>query len=52
LGVKRTKAAQFSFLIVLIPIFGATFLKMKDYINHPELYQNISGNALFFQNFL
>ncbi|MBW8051598.1 MAG: undecaprenyl-diphosphate phosphatase [Cytophagales bacterium] len=48
LGVKRPKAARFSFLMVLIPIFGAVFLKMKDYIQSPDLYPAISVSALLF----
>ena len=33
LGVKRDKAAKFSFLMVLPPIFGALLLKVKKYGN-------------------
>lgn len=32
LGVKREYAAPFSFLMVLPPIFGATLLEVKDYL--------------------
>ena len=35
LGVSREKAARFSFLMVLIPIMGATFLKVMDLIESP-----------------
>lgn len=31
LGVERSKAARFSFLMVLIPILGASLLELKDY---------------------
>lgn len=31
-GVERSKAARFSFLMVLIPIFGMTALELKDYL--------------------
>lgn len=30
-GVEKSKATQFSFLMVLVPIFGASLLKLKDY---------------------
>jgi len=38
LGVKREYVAPFSFLMVLPPIFGATFLEIKDYlqVTNPE----------------
>ncbi len=32
LGIEKTKATQFSFMMVLVPIFGASLLKMKDYL--------------------
>ena len=35
LGVDKVKAAQFSFLMVLAPIIGATLLKLKDFIAQP-----------------
>jgi len=35
LGVDREKAARFSFLMVLIPIIGAAFLKLKDFFESP-----------------
>ena len=37
LGVEREKAARFSFLMVLVPILGATALKLKDYFEAPAL---------------
>ncbi|WP_448519810.1 undecaprenyl-diphosphate phosphatase [Rhodoflexus sp.] len=36
LGVKREDAAPFSFLMVLPPIFGATLLEVKDYLEVTE----------------
>lgn len=33
LGVERSRAAKFSFLMVLIPIFGASILQLKDYFD-------------------
>ncbi len=35
LGVKRAEAARFSFLMVLVPIFGAGLLKFVDYLEGP-----------------
>src|SRR5690606_33554984 len=37
LGIDREKAARFSFLMVLIPILGGSFLKLLDYINNPSI---------------
>lgn len=36
LGVERSKAARFSFLMVLPPILGATLLKVLDYVKDPN----------------
>ncbi len=36
LGVRAERATRFSFLMVLIPILGAAFLKLLDYIEAPE----------------
>ncbi len=47
LGVDKVKATRFSFLMVLIPILGASLLKAKDYFEAPEAVGNISGLALF-----
>lgn len=41
LGIERSKAARFSFLMVLIPILGATFLKLKDYFQAPATSNDI-----------
>ncbi len=35
LGVKRDHAARFSFLMVLLPIIGASILQLKDYVESP-----------------
>lgn len=39
LGVERSKAARFSFLMVLLPIIGASILQMKDYAESPMQHQ-------------
>ncbi len=36
LGVERSKAARFSFLMVLIPILGASMLQLLDYVEEPS----------------
>ncbi len=36
IGVPRSEAARFSFLMVLAPIFGATLLEFKDYFESPN----------------
>ena len=46
LGVERSKAARFSFLMVLIPITGATILKLKDYFSAPAGSDNLSSVSL------
>lgn len=46
IGVDKEKAARFSFLMVLIPIMGASLLEVKDYLEAPELASSISGVAL------
>ena len=47
LGVSREKAAKFSFLMVLLPIIGASILKIKKYIESPDLEPEINTLALF-----
>jgi len=37
LGAEKSKVTRFSFLMVLIPILGATFLKILDLIESPAL---------------
>lgn len=46
LGVEKSNAARFSFLMVLPPILGATLLKVKDVIEAPSLSSDISGMSL------
>jgi len=38
LGIERSKAARFSFLMVLAPIIGASLLQLKDYSEAPQLH--------------
>ncbi len=46
LGVDKAKATQFSFLMVLLPILGATLLKVRDYFENPAVAGGISTIAL------
>ena len=46
LGTERSRAARFSFLMVLIPILGASMLKLKDYMEMGGS-QNLSAMVLF-----
>ena len=46
LGVDRSEAARFSFLMVLPPILGATALEVKDLVEHPELLEVMTPAAL------
>lgn len=46
LGVEKSKATRFSFLMVLIPILGASFLKFKDYLEAPEVDNGLSAISL------
>ena len=39
LGVERAKAARFSFLMVLLPIIGASILQLKDYVGNPSAHK-------------
>lgn len=41
LGVDKTKATRFSFLMVLIPILGASLLKVKDFYESPASYDGL-----------
>jgi undecaprenyl-diphosphatase len=47
LGVEKERAARFSFLMVLMPIFGGSLLKILDFIEHPEVAEGISAGVLF-----
>lgn len=46
LGVGKERAARFSFLMVLIPILGGSFLQVLDYIENPAIAGGISGSSL------
>ena len=46
LGVEKSDAAKFSFLMVLPPILGATLLKTLDFMENPAIADGISGIAL------
>lgn len=46
LGVGRESAAKFSFLMVLIPILGASFLKLLKFIQEPTIAEGVSGISL------
>ncbi len=45
-GVGKEKATRFSFLMVLIPIIGASLIELKAYFNDPAIAGGISGAAL------
>ncbi|RUA34773.1 MAG: UDP-diphosphatase [Bacteroidetes bacterium] len=47
IGVNKEKAARFSFLMVLIPILGASLLKLLDYLEEPAVAHQTSGLVLF-----
>lgn len=42
LGVEKSKATRFSFLMVLVPILGAGVLKFKDYLETPADHASVS----------
>ncbi len=46
LGVDKEKATKFSFIMVLLPIIGASLLKVKDYIDAPTLSGGIGTPTL------
>jgi undecaprenyl-diphosphatase len=46
LGVERSKAARFSFLMVLPPILGATLLKVLDFVKEPESAAGVDSIVL------
>jgi undecaprenyl-diphosphatase len=49
MGVDRSAATRFSFLMVLPPIAGATLIKMKDLFSNPAAYaQEITPLAVGF----
>ncbi len=46
LGVEKSKATRFSFLMVLVPILGASLLKLKDYFETPAAYDGLSASSM------
>ncbi|MCU0390529.1 MAG: undecaprenyl-diphosphate phosphatase [Thermoflexibacter sp.] len=46
IGTDRSKAAKFSFLMVLLPIIGATILEMQDYLKQSTTHQDLAINVL------
>ena len=46
LNVDKSKATEFSFIMVLPPILGATMLKIKDYFEAPTMHSDISSISL------
>lgn len=46
LGFDKAKVTQFSFLMVLIPIIGASLLQLKDYLELPTGAGSIEGSVL------
>ena len=47
MGVDKELATRFSFIMVLIPIMGASLLKLLDLTQNPTLSPGISNQALF-----
>ncbi|MAJ51148.1 MAG: UDP-diphosphatase [Flammeovirgaceae bacterium] len=47
LGVSREKAAKFSFLMVLLPIIGASLVKIKNYVGFSSLESEVNNLNLF-----
>jgi undecaprenyl-diphosphatase len=45
-GVEKEKAARFSFLMVLVPILGASLLEIKDFIEEPTAQNSLSSLVL------
>ncbi|MFN6945369.1 MAG: undecaprenyl-diphosphate phosphatase [Cytophagaceae bacterium] len=45
-GVDKYKATRFSFLMILMPLIGASLLKFIEYLNNPAIAGNISGAAM------
>lgn len=46
LGVEKEEATRFSFLMVIVPILGASFLEVQKVIDQPALTSGISTSAL------
>lgn len=45
-GVDKYKATRFSFLMILMPMVGASLLQFIRYLNDPTITGNISGAAI------
>lgn len=48
LGIRKEAVTRFSFLMVLVPILGAAFLKLLDYLQDTAVSGSISGTVLAF----
>lgn len=46
IGVEKERAARFSFLMVLLPILGASLLELKDFVEQPLTGGNLSRLVL------
>lgn len=46
LGVRKEDATRFSFLMVLVPILGATLLKVLDFMEEPAIAEGTSALSL------
>lgn len=46
LGIEKSKAAQFSFLMVLVPILGASLLELMDYADNPAAHSISAVNLI------
>jgi len=46
LGIKKEQVTRFSFLMVLVPILGAAFLKLLDYVKEPDLAGQVNVLSL------
>lgn len=46
LGIKKETVTRFSFLMVLVPILGAAFLKFLDFMKEPEIASDLSTATL------
>ena len=47
LGIERTQVVRFSFLMVLLPVFGATFLEIIEFLANPS-HTSTHINSLLF----
>lgn len=46
IGVDKYKATRFSFLMILMPLVGASLLQLLKYYKDPSITGNISGGAI------